>query len=89
MEKVPDTGDQQEKASSANTSNNESFIFFDTHGKRWPRLKRIMFVAGGLLFVGIILFVPSQLTLPSSVEQLQPSTEGSPAVLTKRSRASA
>ncbi len=73
---MPDTTDKQERSSSANVSNNESFIFFDTHGKRWPRLKRIMFVVGGLLFVGIILFVqtlfvPSQLTLPSSVEQLK------------------
>ena len=76
MEKDAETSNQQKEASSANASNNESFVFFDTHGRRWPRLKRIMFVVGGLLFIGMILFVqtlfvPSQLTLPSSVEQLK------------------
>src|SRR5665647_211873 len=76
MEKVPDTSDQQQSTPPAKASSNESFIFLDTRGKRWPRLKRIMFAVGGLLFIGMILFVqslfvPSQLTLPPAVEQLK------------------
>ena len=77
MEKVPNNSNDPLKSSSlVNTENNESFIFLDARGKRWPRLKRLMFIAGGLVFVGMILFVqtllvPSQLTLPPAVEQLK------------------
>ncbi|MCX5876094.1 MAG: glycosyltransferase [Deltaproteobacteria bacterium] len=45
-------------------------------GKRWPRLRLVMFVAGLLFFIGVILFtqtlfLPSQLTLPPGVQQLK------------------
>jgi len=55
---------------------NESFVFLDTRGKRWPRLKFFLFIVGGLLFLATILFVqtlvlPSQLALPPAVEQLK------------------
>lgn len=48
----------------------------DARGKRWPRLRLFLFVAGLLLFIGMILFaqtlfLPSQLPLPSSVQQLK------------------
>jgi len=48
----------------------------DARGKRWPRLRLILFAAGLLLFVGMILFtqtlfLPSPLTLPPGVQQLK------------------
>jgi len=67
--------DQQPTPPPPNTVN-DSFVFLDTRGKRWPRLKFFLFIVGGLLFLGTILFVqtlvlPSQLTLPPAVEQLK------------------
>jgi len=64
------------KDPSPRSTDNETFIFLDTRGKRWPRLRFVMFIAGGLLFLGMVLFVqtlvlPSQLTLPPAVEQLK------------------
>jgi cellulose synthase/poly-beta-1,6-N-acetylglucosamine synthase-like glycosyltransferase/peptidoglycan/xylan/chitin deacetylase (PgdA/CDA1 family)/spore germination protein YaaH len=53
-----------------------SFVFLDRRGKRWPRLRRLSFAGGLLMFVAIVLFVqtlvlPSHLTLPPAVEQLK------------------
>lgn len=54
----------------------ESFVFLDARGKRWPRLRLVMFVLGLLFFIGAVLFaqtlfLPSQLTLPPAVQQLK------------------
>ena len=54
----------------------ESFVFFDHHGKRWSRVRRLSFVVGLLFFSAVILFVrtlilPPQLRLPPAVEQLK------------------
>lgn len=54
----------------------DSFVFLDTRGKRWPRLRLFIVIASLLFFVGVILFartlfLPSQLTLPGAVQQLK------------------
>ncbi len=54
----------------------ESFVFLDQRGKRWPRLRLGMFGVGVIIFVAAVLFVqtliaPSQLTLPPAVQQLK------------------
>lgn len=74
----PDTkgNNQASSAPAARPIQEERFVFFDTRGKRWPRFKRLSFVVGSLVFVGIVLFVqslilPSQLHLPPAVQQLK------------------
>ena len=52
------------------------FVFSDPAGKRWPRLRLGLFVAGILIFLGLILFVQTlfvapQLSLPFSLRQLK------------------
>jgi len=52
------------------------FIFADPGGKRWPRLRLVLFVAAVLLFIGTVLFVQTlfvapQLSLPFSLHQLK------------------
>lgn len=54
----------------------ECFVFLDQRGKRWPRFKRVGFLASLLLFLCSILFVqalilPSDLRLPPVVNQLK------------------
>jgi len=72
--KMPDNQPQPKDLSPA--ANAESFVFLDALGKRWPRLRLVMFVSGLLFFIGAILFaqtlfLPSQLTLPPAVQQLK------------------
>ncbi len=72
--KMPDTQRQSKKSPPA--VNSDSFVFLDARGKRWPRLRLIMFVSGLLFFIGVILFaqalfLPSPLTLPPAVQQLK------------------
>ena len=55
---------------------NSAFVFLDPHGKRWPRLRRVLFLAGILVFVAIVLFVQAlfvkpELRLPASVRKLK------------------
>jgi len=56
---------------------NESlFVFRDEKGKRWPRLRLFLLVAGLLFFLGSVLFVrylilTPQLHLPEAVQQLR------------------
>ncbi len=52
------------------------FVFSDPAGKRWPRLRLILLVAGVLVFVGTVLFVQTlfvapQMNLPISLRQLK------------------
>src|SRR5947207_2712035 len=52
------------------------FVFSDPAGKRWPRLRLVLVVAGILVFLGTILFVQTlfvapQLSLPFSLRQLK------------------
>ncbi|MBF0412404.1 MAG: glycosyltransferase [Desulfamplus sp.] len=54
----------------------ESFIFLDTLGKRWPKLRLIMLVFGLILFISLTLFaqtlfVPSEFKLPLAVQQIK------------------
>jgi len=54
----------------------DTFIFLDTRGKRWPKLRLIILTASALFFVGLTifaqtLFVPSQFKLPVAVQQLK------------------
>lgn len=56
--------------------NGNTFVFLDTRGKRWPRLRLIMFIFAMVFLLCAILFVQSlfvtpQLRLPSSVLQLK------------------
>jgi len=58
------------------TTVEDGFIFFDTLGKRWPKLRLIMLILALLFFVAMTLFaqtlfVPSQFKLPVSVQQLK------------------
>ncbi|MDR2549314.1 MAG: glycosyltransferase [Desulfobulbus sp.] len=58
-----------------NAVDKESFVFLDRRGKRWPRFRRLMFAAGLLVFVAIVLFIqtlvlPSPFAVPPAVEQL-------------------
>jgi cellulose synthase/poly-beta-1,6-N-acetylglucosamine synthase-like glycosyltransferase/peptidoglycan/xylan/chitin deacetylase (PgdA/CDA1 family)/spore germination protein YaaH len=52
------------------------FVFLDPHGKRWPRLRRVLVLAGVLVFVALVLFVQAlfvrpELRLPAKVRQLK------------------
>jgi cellulose synthase/poly-beta-1,6-N-acetylglucosamine synthase-like glycosyltransferase/peptidoglycan/xylan/chitin deacetylase (PgdA/CDA1 family)/spore germination protein YaaH len=54
----------------------DSFIFLDARGKRWPRLRLVMFLVSVFVFIVSVmfvqtLFVPSQLKLPPAVQQLK------------------
>jgi cellulose synthase/poly-beta-1,6-N-acetylglucosamine synthase-like glycosyltransferase/peptidoglycan/xylan/chitin deacetylase (PgdA/CDA1 family)/spore germination protein YaaH len=52
------------------------FVFSDPTGKRWPRLRMILLIAGVLLFLGTVLFVQTlfvtpQMNVPFSLRQLK------------------
>jgi cellulose synthase/poly-beta-1,6-N-acetylglucosamine synthase-like glycosyltransferase/peptidoglycan/xylan/chitin deacetylase (PgdA/CDA1 family)/spore germination protein YaaH len=52
------------------------FVFSDPTGKRWPRLRLILLVAGVLLFLATVLFVQTlfvtpQMNVPFSLRQLK------------------
>src|SRR6201981_2977184 len=52
------------------------FVFSDPTGKRWPRLRLILLVAGVVLFVATVLFVQTlfvapQMNVPFSLRQLK------------------
>ena len=52
------------------------FVFSDPAGKRWPRLRLILLIAGVLLFLGTVLFVQTlfvapQMRVPFSLRQLK------------------
>ena len=54
----------------------DRFIFLDTKGKRWPRLRILILTTGILLFISLIfffqsLFVTSQLQLPAAIRQMK------------------
>lgn len=62
--------------SSSSNPEQDTFVFLDQRGKRWPRFRRLAFLGSLLLFVAVILFVqtlvlPSNLRLPPAVEQLK------------------
>src|SRR5437870_1204129 len=51
------------------------FVFSDPTGKRWPRLRLILLIAGVLFFLGTVLFVQTlfvapQMSVPFSLRQL-------------------
>src|SRR5438874_5784634 len=52
------------------------FVFSDPAGKRWPRLRLVLLIAGVVIFLGTVLFVQTlfvapQLNLPFSLRQLK------------------
>src|SRR3979411_358925 len=52
------------------------FVFSDPAGKRWPRLRLTLLIAGLAIFLGTVLFVQTlfvapQLRLPFSLRQLK------------------
>ena len=52
------------------------FVFSDPAGKRWPRLRLILLIAGVLCFLGTVLFVQTlfvtpQMSMPFSLRQLK------------------
>src|SRR5881409_3230529 len=52
------------------------FVFSDPSGKRWPRLRLVLLVAGVLFFLGTVLFVQTlfvapQMNVPFSLRQLK------------------
>src|SRR6266498_2369240 len=52
------------------------FVFSDPSGKRWPRLRLILLIAGVLFFLGTVLFVQTlfvapKMNVPFSVRQLK------------------
>src|SRR5438034_6011791 len=52
------------------------FVFSDPTGKRWPRLRLILLIAGVLFFLGTVLFVQTlfvapQMNVPFSLRQLK------------------
>jgi cellulose synthase/poly-beta-1,6-N-acetylglucosamine synthase-like glycosyltransferase/peptidoglycan/xylan/chitin deacetylase (PgdA/CDA1 family)/spore germination protein YaaH len=52
------------------------FVFSDPAGKRWPRLRLFLLIAGVLVFLGTVLFVKTlfvapQLNIPFSLRQLK------------------
>src|SRR5438132_11293352 len=52
------------------------FVFSDPAGKRWPRLRLILLIAGVLLFLATVLFVQTrfvapQMSVPCSLRQLK------------------
>ena len=53
------------------------FVFFDPHGKRWPRLRLLILVGSVLFFLCAVvfiraLFVTPQIHLPASVAKFRP-----------------
>jgi cellulose synthase/poly-beta-1,6-N-acetylglucosamine synthase-like glycosyltransferase/peptidoglycan/xylan/chitin deacetylase (PgdA/CDA1 family)/spore germination protein YaaH len=57
-------------------SDSYRFIFLDTKGKRWPRIRLVILALGVLLFISLIfffqsLFVTSQLQLPAAILQMK------------------
>lgn len=54
----------------------EYFVFLDTKGKRWPRLRLLIVFLATLLFVALVLFfqsllVTSQLQLPAAIREMK------------------
>ena len=52
------------------------FVFSDPAGKRWPRLRLILLIAGVLFFLGTVLFVQTlfvapKMNVPFSLRQLK------------------
>src|SRR5438045_6941878 len=52
------------------------FVFSDPAGKRWPRLRLVLLIAGVVIFLQTVwfvqtLFVAPQLNLPCSLRQLK------------------
>src|ERR1044071_492037 len=52
------------------------FVFSDPTGKRWPRLRLILLIAGVLFFLGTVvfvqtLFVTPKMNVPFSLRQLK------------------
>src|ERR1700680_3317682 len=52
------------------------FVFSDPAGRRWPRLRLALLIAGILVFLGTVLFVQTlfvapQISLPFSLRQLK------------------
>src|SRR6266581_8895866 len=52
------------------------FVFSDPTGKRWPRLRLILLIAGVLFFIGTVLFVQTlfvtpKMNVPFSLRQLK------------------
>src|SRR5947208_16686668 len=52
------------------------FVFSDPTGKRWPRLRLILLIAGVLVFLGTVLFVQTlfvtpQMSVPFSLRQVK------------------
>jgi hypothetical protein len=52
------------------------FVFSDPTGKRWPRLRLILLIAGVLFFLGTVvfvqtLFVAPKMNVPFSLRQLK------------------
>jgi hypothetical protein len=52
------------------------FVFSDPSGKRWPRLRLILLIAGALFFVALVLFVQTlfvipKMNVPFSLRQLK------------------
>jgi len=72
----PAHDEQSPEPPTKDAEHDASFVFLDRRGKRWPRLRRLSFAGGLLLFVATVLFVqtlvlPSHLILPPAVEQLK------------------
>jgi len=56
--------------------NTPPFVFHDPHGRRWPRLRRLLVMLGVVIFLALVLFVQAlfvrpQLRLPASVRKLK------------------
>ena len=49
----------------------EKPVFFDLGGKRWPRTRRLVALAGLLVFLGTVFFVQSLVTAPTLVLPLK------------------
>jgi len=52
------------------------FVFSDPAGKRWPRLRLVLLIAGVLFFLALVvfvqtLFVTPQMRVPFSLRQLK------------------
>ena len=52
------------------------FVFSDPLGKRWPRLRTVLLIAGVSVFLGTVLFVETlfiapRMTAPFSLRQLK------------------
>jgi cellulose synthase/poly-beta-1,6-N-acetylglucosamine synthase-like glycosyltransferase/peptidoglycan/xylan/chitin deacetylase (PgdA/CDA1 family)/spore germination protein YaaH len=82
MSREPTPIDRRE-AGQASSEGAESFVFLDRLGKRWPRFKRYSFLVGGLVVLGMVIFiqtlwVPSSLSLPPAAEQLKSRLQAQP-----------